>query len=271
MNLSIFRKALRDALPMLLATFVAIIAFEVLFVRAVDEMPSDMGSQWLKLPFVKRMVRTLIGSDILDHMTPTGFMSIGFAHPLVYAFTWTLLLATGSRVMAGEVDRGTADLLLSLPVSRRGVYVSLSAMMVLIAIPISAAPLVGVAIGERLFPLQEPIRYSPLSILMVNLFALDLAVIGATLLFSARASRRGSPIAIVMALLLSSFLLNFLGQFWSAAERLGFLGLLHYYRPLPIISDGVWPVRSLLTLAAAACLAWGGGLWLFVRRDVPAV
>jgi len=66
-------------------------------------------------------------------------------------------------------------------------------------------------------------------------------------------------------------LLNFLGQFWSIAEQIALLGLLHYYRPLPIVRTGDWPVQDIAVLLGLGAVFWSAGLWRFTRRDIPAV
>ena len=71
--------------------------------------------------------------------------------------------------------------------------------------------------------------------------------------------------------LLASFLLNFLGQFWPVAERVSFLGILHYYRPLPVVRTGDWPVHDIAVLIGLAVVFFLAGMWRFSRRDIPAV
>ncbi|MBU0637929.1 MAG: hypothetical protein KKB50_03625 [Planctomycetes bacterium] len=126
-------------------------------------------------------------------------------------------------------------------------------------------------LGERSFALWEPINLGRLSLLTVNLFALYLAIAGTTMFVSSLFSRRGTAIAVVMSGLLVSVLVNFLAQFWSAIEWVSFLGVLNYYRPLPVVRSGEWPVRDLIVLVLVGGAFWSAGLWRFSRRDIPAV
>src|SRR5262249_7182412 len=107
MNPGLIRKTLRDCLVQFVLTLAAVTAWEVLFIRAMGEFSTDMSQLWLKQPLVRRMIQMLIGYDLASDLTPTTLMTIGLAHPLLYALTWSFILAVTSRVLAGEVDRGT--------------------------------------------------------------------------------------------------------------------------------------------------------------------
>jgi len=269
-NLAVFRKTARETAPLLVILTAAILAFETLFVIAVREFAEQIADVWQRIELVRLIIQMLIGADRLADLTPTTLTIIGLAHPLLYALTWTLLLTTCTRVIAGEIDRGTADLLLTLPISRVAIYVAVSAVWLVCGVVLSLAPLVGIWVGRSLVPLTVPIELEPLWIPTVNLFALYLAIGGAVLLISSLVSRRGKAVAIVLAGLLASFLLNFLAQFWSPAERMSFLGLLHYYRPLLCVQTGEWPLGDIAALVGIAACCWLAGLWWFARRDIPA-
>ena len=93
--------------------------------------------------------------------------------------------------------------------------------------------------------------------MMVNLYCVYVAVGGIAFLVSAWSDRPGQAIAIVFALLLISFLFNFLAQFWGPAKQVAFLSVMQYYQPARILSSGDFPVRDVLIL-----LAIGGTSWL---------
>jgi len=268
-KLAVFHKTARETALLLAILTAALVGFELLFVLAMGEFAEEITGIW-KVGFIRRFIQVLVGADLFADLTPTTIMTVGLAHPLLYAFTWTLLLTTCTRVIAGEVDRGTADLLLTLPISRVATYASVSAVWALAGVVVSFAPLLGVWLGESLYPLSEPIELRRLWIPVINLFALYLAIGGAATLVSSAVSRRGQAVAIILAGLLGSFLLNILAQFWSPAKEISFLGLLHYYRPLVSVRAGEWPLGDIAVLVGIAGCCWLAGLWWFSRRDIPA-
>ena len=270
MNGAIFRKTFREALPLGLLLVLAILVFEMLFVRAMSAFANEITQMWFARTGIRRLIQGMVGADLAEGLTPTGLITVGFGHPLLYAFTWTFLLTTCSRVIAAEVERGTADLLFTLPVSRPAIYTSVSLVWILYGIPLSLAPWCGVWLGEHLTPLWEPIELGRLVPLTANLLGLYLAIGSATLLVSSLASRRGPVIGVILAGLLGAFLINFLAQIWPAVQRLAFVGILHYYQPLPVVRTGEWPIRNLVILLLIAVVAWALGLWQFNRRDIRA-
>lgn len=273
MNRAVILKTLRDALLLITLLTLSIVVLEVAIVRMLLEAAKDLDVLilWLERPLIRSLISLALGADLVGDLTSTTMATFGFAHPLLYALSWTLLLAIGTAVVAGEIGRGTADLLLTLPVSRAKIYVSTSVVLVLAAILASAAPVAGLWLGERVFPLDEPLDFSRLWQPAVNLLALNISVGGVTMLVSSLVSRRGKAIGIVLAGLLASDLVNILAQFWDAARHISFLGFLHYYRPLLIVRTGQLPAGDIIALLVVAIAAWGAGLWYFSRRDIPAV
>jgi len=271
MNSAVMRKTMRDALPLLVIAVLGILVFECLLVRALGEFAEELVETWFKLEFLKNLVTALVGADLAEDVTATSLVTIGFAHPLLYTLVWGFLLATCTRIIVGEVDRGTTDLLLTLPISRCRMYCSLSAVWILAGIPLCLAPLVGIWLGEDISPMSEPLDLARLRTAPPNLFALYLAIGSSTMLISSLTSRRGPAIAIALGALLGCFLLNFLAQLWSFARQISFLGVLDYYRPLESVRTGDWPLFEIAVLTGVALAVWLVGLWHFSRRDIHAV
>ncbi len=270
MNLALIGKTLRDNRLLLLIVFVGVVVFEVLMCAVLQEFTEDTNLQWFQQPFFQRFFQLLLGSRVTADISATGLTAFGLSHPVMYALSWALIFTAGTGALVGEMDRGTADLVLTLPVSRTAVYVSVSIGLGMLIVPLVLATMAGLWLGEQWFPLWEARDFGRLGVLAVDLVALHLCVGGATLMLGALASRRGPAIAVGVGWVLASFLLEFLSQISETAERFAFLGMLHYYRPLPTISAGGWPVWDLVVLVGLAVVCWMIGWWYFRRRDVPA-
>jgi ABC-2 type transport system permease protein len=272
MNRAVFTKTARDAWLLSLGACAAVFALEAAIARMLVTAGETLD-RWqpvLELPLVRNFVHLIMGADLLGDLSPTAMATFGMAHPLLWVLAWTLLIAIGTGVLAGEVDRGTADVLLTLPISRTSVYLSTSAVMLTLTVLISTAPLAGLFVFNRVFPLNAPVDFARLAPVSVNFLALNLAVGGLTLAVSSACSRRGKAVGIVLAILLISDLVNLMVQFWEAARPLRFFGFLHYYRPLPIVRSGRLPPGDLTALLALAVVTWVIGLWHFRWRDIPA-
>lgn len=270
MSFALVRKTLRDSWLLLAAAMLGILIFEIVFSRVIEQMPADLGSGLLKQKWIQDIIRFLLGADLSELMTSTGVMTIGFSNSIVYALSFIFLLTTCSRIVAGEIDRGTCDLLLALPVSRASAYISASLVWILGCAPLAIMPFVGVYIGTHWFPLVEPVDYPRLLLPTTNLLFLFLAVGGISMLFSAIYTRRGPAIGVVIAVLIVSLMLNFLAQNWSDINKIAFLSLLHYYKPLPLVKSGQFSYYNLSVLFGIFLVTWTGGLLIFCRRDIPA-
>lgn len=270
MNLALLRKTALESLLLLLAAMAGILVFEIVFCRVIEQMPADLGSGLLKQKWIKDIVRFLLGADLSELFTSTGVMTIGFSNSIVYALSFIFLLTTCSRVVAGEVDRGTADLLLTLPMSRAAAYISVSVVWFVACVPLAIMPLTGVYLGTHWFPLKEPVAYGLLWLPTVNLLFLFWAVGGISMMFSAIYTRRGPAVGVVIGVLVFSLMINFLAQNWSDINKIAFLSLLNYYKPLPLVKNEALSWENLTVLSSIFLATWTGGLIYFAHRDIPA-
>ncbi len=268
MNRALIAKTVRDHGSLFLLVFLAAVGVALLVIVALSSAPIELMSQWMNLPWVRNLFRMLLGADIMDMLNRTSFAAFAFVHPMMLSLVWAFLIVICTRVPAGEVDRGTADLLLSLPVSRWGVYVSVSVVVFGCGALLAVAPWLGAWLSERVRDWPEPLLLGRLFLAAVNNLVAVWAVAGVGMAVSACCSRRGTAVAVLFAYLLGSFLLNFLATLWEPAERLVFLSLLNYYRPLIIIRDAGLDAGDMAVLAAVAVAGWLIGGVVFARRDI---
>jgi ABC-2 type transport system permease protein len=229
---------------------------------------AEAGGRWLQLPFVRNLLRGLLGAELGEAIGPSAIPAIAWAHPIVLALSWTHAITLGTRFPAGEVDRGTIDVLLSLPISRTSVFVSDVVVCLAAGAVVVAMGLAGNTLARSLLaPELRPTGIRTI-VIAVNLYCLYVAVAGVTWLGSASSRRRGRAIAAVLAVVFAAFLLSFLAQFSPLARRVAFLSVLNYYRPLLTIRDASWPIRDLTVLLATGALLWLAAAIVLSRRDL---
>lgn len=270
-NNGLLQKAVRESLALTLVIGAGLCGVEVLFARIIPAFYGDMTNNLLSLPFVRKMVAAVLGTDAAGEMGPATMMAVVWTHPVVLALVWALAIWAGTRVPAGEVDRGTCDLLLSLPVSRRQVLICEAIVALLGGIVLVFLGFVGNAIGG--WPLETSIVGTAGMRLWVigNLWAVYVVVYGASCLASSFSERRGRATGVIVALLIASFVVNFLGVFSEPIRRVGFLSILDYYRPLFILQNGVVPLGDIAILLALGVSFWVAACTIFVRRDIRTV
>jgi beta-exotoxin I transport system permease protein len=271
MNRGLFMRAWRESWPATLLLGLVLMGVESGLAFVLPKFGSQMSEQWLQLDFARGIMQAMLGTEIGDRIGPQMFQSIAWVHPVPLALIWAHALVSCTRVPAGEVDRGTADVLLGLPVSRWEVFMAETVVWLVCGAAILAAALAGNLLGARGLPPDLRPHLFRLLIVLANLFCLYAAVGGLAWLVSSLSDRRGRALTIVFLVLLSLFLLNYLAQFWHPLEKVVFLSPLHYHRPVNVLGNGVWPWRDMSVL-----LASGGAMWLaagavFARRDLCTV
>lgn len=269
MKLALIQKTLRDYWLLILVAMVALFGFGEFFVLAVKTIAPELLGFVRRFIFLRQIFQAMIGLDLSEGVNPTLLVIMGLLHPFVSVVTWSTLVTIGTRCPAGEIDRGTADLLLTLPVTRAGVYFSTGVVLILTALLLAAAVWTGLALGARNVNFAIPVDLSRIAMGSGNQIALLIAISGTTSLVSTMVDRRGAAIGIVAGLLLASFLINFLAVFLKFFQTIEFLGFLHYYRPVDIARKGEWPVSDLVVLTSVGVVTWTLGLLNFRRKDIP--
>jgi ABC-2 type transport system permease protein len=274
MNRGLLLKAMRETWPATALLAAAMAGVEAILAFALPTVFDQLSAQLMTLEFFRSILSALLGTDVGTALSPEALRAITWVHPVVLTILWTHAIILATRVPAGEIDRGTIDILLSLPVSRWQSYrcelVVIAAAGTVLVTAAAAGNVLGNLAADARFR-QDILRLAPV---VTNLWCLYLAVAGVSCLISAFAERRGRAMAAIFALLVASFLLNFLAQFWSPARAVAFLSVLDYHRPLAALQrsgSDAWPLGDLAVLLAIGAASWtAGGLWL-ARRDIRTV
>jgi ABC-2 type transport system permease protein len=204
-----------------------------------------------------------------DIFSLTGSVALGFVHPIAVGLI--LVLATGftTTAVAGERQRGTLEVLLSRPLSRRVVYSTLG---------LAGAAFVGIAVagltfgawfGAAITGRTAELGAGNLPLLWLNVALLYWAFGAIGLLASVSFDRLSPAISLTLAFVLVSYFLQVLGSLWPDAKGLQPYSLFNYVDPKSVLSG--FPDRGdfvlLATVTAAAVLA---ALVIFPRRDLAA-
>lgn len=271
MNRGLLLRALLESWPATLVLGLVLLVFQAALAFVLPKFGALIAEQWLQLPFARDMLQAMLGTEIGDRIGPQMFQAIAWVHPVTLALAWAHALVSCTRVPAGEVDRGTADVLLGLPVSRWEVFLSETIVWLVCGVALLAAALAGNLLGALGLPVEQRPPLARLLIVLANLFCLYAAVGGLAWLVSSFSDRRGRALTVLFLALLALFLLNYLAQFWQTLERVVFLSPLHYHRPVNVLGNGFWPWKDLGVLLAAGGVMWTVAGVVFARRDLCTV
>jgi ABC-2 type transport system permease protein len=268
MNRGLLQKSWRETWPPTVLFGGALFAIQAILAFALPKLQSQLSAQMASTPFFRNLIGAMIGADVSGDLGPEMFAAIPWVHPVVLALVWAHAIVLCTRVPAGEVDRGTIDVLLALPVSRWNVFVTESLVWLGAALSVVAAALLGNACATRLGGSTLDISVSRFLPVAASLFGVTTSVGAFAWLASCLSDRRGQALAVALLAVLASFLLNYLAPFWAPAHRIAWLSVLRYHQPLRVLQSGQWPWADLGVLLGAAAVMWVVAGTVFARRDL---
>lgn len=234
----------------------------------IPQMQDSMGDVFENIPFVKTFLSAMIGTEIGDQLTAQMMQAMQWVHPTVLAILWTSEIIFCTRMPAGEIDRGTADILFSLPVSRRKIYFSESIIWMLGGLFILLMGFAGHQFTVNIWADSIHPSNSTIAMILINLYCVYLFVGGFSFFISSFCNLRGRAMGIIFAFVLISFLHNFLGQFWEPAKSVSFLNMMTYYQPAQILRTEEFPINHVMFLITIGGLFWIAGCEILARRNI---
>jgi ABC-2 type transport system permease protein len=271
-SLVLFTKQWRQQRGTGLACGALLLAFAVLIVVSFRAFGDMIQEQVMERVASGGMGEIFFGGTPQGMGSLSTFLSIAFTHPLVLLLLCLFSIAVASRALAGEIERGTIDLLLATPVTRLQLAVASGAAFAAGLALLLLAHWAGLRLGLQWTGVRPPARsLHALGYASLNLAALVLCVGGYSFLCSALASERGPAAGLAAGITVTFYFFNVLAQLWEKARFMQYLSIFYYNRPLPILTSGApaWAdVAVLGGIAAGTSLAT---LWVFARRDIATV
>lgn len=206
------------------------------------------------------------GGDIFSLV---GSVALGFVHPLAVGLNLVFAVGFAAAAVAGERQRGTLEVLLARPVSRRTVYGTAAVAAALFVAVTIAAQTLGTFAGTALTGRTADLGVDNLPVVWLNAFLLFAAFAAISLAASVSFDRLSPAIGISLAVVLVSYFLDVIGQLWPDADFLQTYSLFHYLDARAALT-GLADVRDFLVLGAVAVVAIVYALIVFPRRDLAA-
>ena len=204
-----------------------------------------------------------------DIFSLTGSVALGFIHPFAVALNMVFAVGFAGAAIAGERQRGTLEVLLARPLSRRSVYATLLfATLLFIAVGV-AALIAGNLAGAVLFNVIREIDVARVPMLWLNGVLLFAAFGSIGLAASASFDRLSPALGVTLTIVLVSYFLEILGSLWPDASWLQAYSLFHYLKPRDVLNGQVDLFGPGLMLAVTV-VAVAYALIEFPRRDLAA-
>ena len=227
------------------------------------------------------IIQSIMGGADIDISQAFDLVSIAYVHPLTFIILTIWAVGRSSETIAGEIDRGTMELLLAQPI-RRTQVIQASLFVDALTIPILCAAIWGgTFLGTLMMGMQEPglpanLRVDPMRFLpgLLNVAAFVFAVSGYTLALSAAGRFRSRVMGLAVLVTLVQFLVNVIGQLWPPMDWLREFTVFYHYQPQPMILKSDWYASDawshLAVLMAVGIVGYLLAWWVFCKRDLPA-
>jgi ABC-2 type transport system permease protein len=265
MNQALFRYSWRAQRVKLVLVCVALAVWGFL----LPVIYAEFGSQFQALMRSGLVPQQFLRFGNGDIFSLSGAIALGFIHPIAIILTSVFAVGFSTTAVAGERQRGTLEVVLARPLSRRRLYATLLVACLTFVGTTVAALLAGSIAGSLFAGVAGELTLARVPALWLNgvlLFG-SFAAIG--LAASVSFDRLTPALGVTLGILIVMYVFDVVGSLWPDAQFLQPYSLFHYLKPKAILTAGVDRADLLLLSAViAAAVAWA--VVVFPRRDIAA-
>jgi ABC-type transport system involved in multi-copper enzyme maturation permease subunit len=214
-------------------------------------------------------IQAMFGEGFISMLTVEGAAAFGLNHPLVLVILSIVAISIPSRHIAGEVETGTLELVLSFPVTRirllLNLYVSAAVFLLVIIFCAVCSSLFSITIFHQLT--------SDLSIRMLkigcNLWLMFVFIMSLTMVLSSF-EKAGNKVGLsVAAIVLVFYLLHYLSSLWDALQFTISFNIFTYYQPEDLMTGQRSFLLHFGVLFSLIIVCLSVSIYQFNRRDIP--
>lgn len=264
--LSLIWRTIRDKRKPLLVYLLIAVGLIWLYVLTYPSVQatSQQVSEFAKI--LPPELKEAFGIDPRSFITFEGFIA-GKHFSLVWPMMLIMIISGfAAATVAGEIEAGTIELLLSQPVSRikimlakiaTGIIINLIFVFISVVSVIPIASYYGISIPEKHFLL-----------LAIVGFFFGLAVFGLAILPATLFSERGKSLFWATGIFLIMYVINIVALLKASLESLKFASLFYYFDYSGMLLEGKIGESSILIfLVIFLCFSIFSSFW-FINRDV---
>lgn len=213
------------------------------------------------------IVKSALGGEMLRMGNTAGLITIGYNHPFVMFLFMLFAVGTPTGLLAGEVQRGTMELILSRPVTKIQVYICAGILTLAGMFALDMMMFLGTVASVHIFTFQDRVPLDVFFRIAINGGLLASTFGAFSLLCAGTFGRFYAAVGVSVAFLVINYFVAVISNWWP---RMAFLkrGTLFYLIDSSNLWQG-WPLRNMAILAAILLVAAGAGAVIWHRRDLP--
>jgi ABC-2 type transport system permease protein len=271
MNRALWIKALTDAWRQLVVSAMLLTLFSWLFVWLMSLF--KVGGFGIILNLLPAFVEPMLGIPLKLLANPIGQLSVLHIHIVTLLICVGWALGRGSDTVSGQIERGTMDLIVSLPVWRVTVLAVPAVVTAAGSALLAASVQSGIMLGLATVHFQDPPAPAAFLPGTINLFCMTFCFSAITALASSWGRNRWSTIGIASGFYIFSLIVKLVARMWPAGEWLFALSFLSAFEPQQLIlmpdATGRTALRDNLTLLGVGLACYVAAAVIFNRRDIP--
>jgi ABC-2 type transport system permease protein len=213
-------------------------------------------------------IKAFIGGEAVQVGNIAGLIAIGYQEPFVLLLYMLFAVGVPTALLAGEVQRGTMELILSRQTTKIHVYICAGLITIFGMYALVIVMFLGTVVSTNLYEFDQQVPLYNFFKLAVNGGILASAVGGIALL-AAACFQRGMAVSLTVAYLVVNYFIMIITQWWPRMKWLDPVTIFNYVDGGKIFMDPAWPVGDMCVLISLLFVSavLGGIVWW--RRDLP--
>jgi ABC-2 type transport system permease protein len=197
--------------------------------------------------------------------TPGGYATFKYGPTILLLAVWAL--AAGARALRGEEERGSIDVLLSLPESR--VRLAIEKLGAIWTALLGIGLLMALVTFAGVQRTNAGLRFIDVALFALNVVLTSGVFAAIALLISQFTRERGTASGITGILFVLSIVVDMVHRIFPNTEWISQLSPVYYYNlSRPLVPGYGANAGAMVGLFAASVVLSAAGIWLFARRDV---
>jgi len=213
-------------------------------------------------------IKTMMGGEALQLGNIAGLVSIGYQEPFVLFLYMLFAVGVPTALLAGEVQNGNMELILSRPTTKTHVYICAGLITIGGMYALVLVMFLGTVVATNLYDFEQEVPlYAFFKLAIVG--GILAGTVGGIALLAAACFRRVTAVSLTVAFLVVNYFTAIVSEWWPIMKPLTPFTIFYYVNSPLILGQSVWPIRDitvLITLLAVSTLL-GGIIWH--RRDLP--
>lgn len=259
----------------ILKSHLGFLIFALVFVPLIQFLLIDVFTGLETKPFLDSIMKMMppqfkmiIGDQFFSTLSIEGAAGFGLNHPVVLTIMIILLTGITSKHIAGAIENGTMEMLLSLPVRRTNLILRIWTISIIIIFFLVILALTGIFSGVMIFDNINSEFTEKILRIGINLFFLMMVFLSFSLMTSTFMKESGKAVSISAITILVFYFINILSSLWKPIEFFRPFNIFYYYQPQKLLVGQRTLTDNLPVLIILSFIFLLISLWQFKKRDI---